>query len=391
MKKHFLLIAASFMLFSCAPAAEEGVHVQKARESYRNVWDCYRVPELGLFSEYYPSSHKPDLDYFDDGTHQAQECSFLWPMSGVFSSTVLMAKMDDSYRPYLDSMVVAMEKYYDTTRLPFAYQAYPSQFGIVDRYYDDNGLVGIDYIDTYSITGDKTHLEKAKQIFSFIISGWDDRFEGGVPWVEGKKDQKPACANGKALVLASKLYEATGDEYYLENTRRIYHWMWKWLRDPQTDIIMNSWLTEGEGRAQFDPYTYNTGTVIQGAVALYRFTGEQSYLDQAVQLCEGSSKFFFHHTDDGIPFTYNIPWFDVVLFRGYQAVWEVTDNRSYADILIKALDYAWDNARDPNGLICNDWTGLRDQMKKPKWLLDSSCIPEFMIRTAVINGEITIK
>lgn len=384
---------AALLISSCAPkVAQEGVYVQKARESFQNVWDCYRVPELGLFSEYYPSSHKPDLDYFDDGTHQAQECSFLWPMSGIFSSTVLMAKVDEqTYRPYLDSMVVAMEKYYDTTRLPFAYQAYPSQFGIVDRYYDDNGLVGIDYIDTYSVTGNPAHLEKAKQIFSFIISGWDDRFEGGVPWVEGKKDQKPACSNGKALVLASKLYEATGDEYYLENTRRIYNWMWKWLRDPQTDIIMNSWLTEGEGRAQFDPYTYNTGTVVQGAVALYRFTGEQEYLDQAVQLCEGSSKFFFHYTDDGIPYTYNIPWFDVVLFRGYQAVWEVTGDRTYADIFIKSLDNAWEKSRDANGLVAKDWTGRKDMTKKPKWLLDSSCIPEFMIRTAIINGEISIK
>ncbi len=48
---------------------------------------------------------------------------------------------------YVDSMVTAMEEYYDTTRVPFGYQAYPVRFEKVDRYYDDNGLVGIDYID----------------------------------------------------------------------------------------------------------------------------------------------------------------------------------------------------------------------------------------------------
>ena len=342
-----------------------------------------------MFSEYFPNSHKPDLDYFDDGTHKAQESSFLWPMSGVFSSAVLLAKVEpETYRPYLDSMVIAMEEYYDTTRIPFAYQAYPTRFDKVDRYYDDNGLVGIDYIDTYSVTRNPAHLEKAKQIFSFIISGWDDRFEGAVPWVEGKKDQKPACSNGKALVLALKLYEATSDPYYLHTGLRFYKWIWKYLRDPQRDIIMNSWLTEGDGRAQFDPYTYNSGTMIQAGAALYRFTGDKEFLDQAIMLCEGSSKFFFHYTEDGIPFTYNIPWFDVVLFRGYQDVWEITGETKYADILIKALDHAWANARDPHGLVCNDWTGRRDQMQKPKWLLDSSCIPEFMIRTAMIRGEI---
>jgi predicted alpha-1,6-mannanase (GH76 family) len=54
---------------------------------------------------------------------------------------------------------------------------------------------------------------------SFILSGWDDEYEGGVSWLEGVRDQKPACSNGKAMVLALKLYEATGDSYYLETER----------------------------------------------------------------------------------------------------------------------------------------------------------------------------
>lgn len=391
MKKTIILLSA-LALASCGQNEAPDSYMSKARESFQNVWDHYRVPEYGLFSEYYPNTFKPDLNYFDDGTHQAQESSFLWPMSGVFSSTVLMAKADPrTYRPYLDSMVVAMEEYYDTTRVPFAYQAYPARFDRVDRYYDDNGLVGIDYIDTYAVTKNPAHLEKAKQIFTFILSGWDDRFGGGVPWVEGKRDQKPACSNGKAMVLSLKLYEATGDEYYLETGKRFYRWIRRTLLDPNTGIIMNAWLTDGEGRAQFDPYTYNTGTSIQAAAYLYKVTGEQSYLDEALKLCEDSSKYFFHYTDNGIPYTDNIPWFDVVLFRGYQAVWEITRDTKYVDIVLKALDYAWDNARDAAGLVCNDWTGRKDETKKPKWLLDSSCITEFLVRAAIIKGEIDIK
>ena len=87
---------------------------------------------------------------------------------------------------YVDSMVMAMEEYYDTTRAPFGYQAYPMQFEKVDRYYDDNGLVGIDYIDSYMVTRNPQYLEKAKQVMSFIL--WmDDRFEGAVlGWKEWK-------------------------------------------------------------------------------------------------------------------------------------------------------------------------------------------------------------
>ena len=190
------------------------------------------------------------------------------------------------------------------------------------------------------------------------------------------------------MLLALKLYEATSDSYYLDMGHRIYRWIWKYLRDPQRNIIMNAWLTEGDGSAQFDPYTYNSGTMIQAGAALYRFTGDKTFLNQALMLCEGTADYFFHYTDDGIPFTDNIPWFDVVLFRGYQNIWEITGETKYADILIKALEHAWKNARDPHGLVCNDWTGRKNEKQKPKWLLDSSCIPEFFVRTAIIKGEI---
>lgn len=361
---------------------------QKADEMFQLVWEKYSVPQYGLFSEYYPADPSISLDYFDDGTKQAQETSFLWPLSGLTSSAIYLAGIDpDRYMPYLEKSIEALEKYYDTSRVPFGYQAYPVALDKVDRYYDDNGLVGIDYIEAYRITQRPGYLEKAKQILTFILSGWDQRFEGGTAWLEGKRDQKPACANGKAVVLSAKLYEATGDPYYLETTRSIYDWMMKYLLIPETYIIANSWLCRRDGGVREDkPYTYNTGTVIQAAVSLYRATGDSKYLDDAKKLCQGSADFFFHYTEDGIPYTYNIPWFDVVLFRGYQDYFNVTGDRSYADILIKALDYAWDNARDPMGFVCNDWTGRRDESRKPKWLLDSSCIIEFMARTSVMNN-----
>ena len=239
-----LFVSTVFVLLSCAGESKTTPNKDKAEEMFQRVWELYRVPKYGLFSEYYPSSHRPDLTYFNDSTRQAQEVSYLWPMSGVFSSAVLMAAIEpEKYMVYVDSMVMAMERYYDTTRVPFGYQAYPVQFGKVDRYYDDNGLVGIDYIDSYLVTKNPHYLEKAKQVLTFILSGWDENFEGAVSWLEGVKDQKPACSNGKAMVLALKLYEATKDEYYLEVGKKFYHWIDKYLKDPERGVVWNSWLT----------------------------------------------------------------------------------------------------------------------------------------------------
>ena len=165
-----LFVSTVFVLLSCAGESKTTPNKDKAEEMFQRVWELYRVPKYGLFSEYYPSSHRPDLTYFNDSTRQAQEVSYLWPMSGVFSSAVLMATIEpEKYTVYVDSMVMAMERYYDTTRVPFGYQAYPVQFGKVDRYYDDNGLVGIDYIDSYLVTKNSHYLEKAKQVLTFIL------------------------------------------------------------------------------------------------------------------------------------------------------------------------------------------------------------------------------
>lgn len=388
MKKLNLLVAIMVVTAFSSQLKAQTPYKERAEEMFQLVWDLYRVPQYGLFSEYYPSEHKPNLTYFNDSDKQAQEVSYLWPMSGIFSSAVLMGSMDpEKYGVYIDSMVVAVEEYYDTSRVPFGYQAYPVRFEKVDRYYDDNGLVGIDYIDSYMVTKNPHFLEKAKQVMTFILSGWDDRFEGAVPWVEGTRDQKPACSNGKALVLALKLYEATGDSYYLDLGKRFYDWMDRYLKDPVRGVVWNS-LSTVTGEVVPDLYTYNTGTLLQAAVALYRFTGDKEYLNNAEFLAEGSYKVFFKYTDEGIPYISDLPWFNLVLFRGYHDLYEVTKDSRYVDTMIKGLDYALEHAVDQAGLVYHDWTGRTDEYNKPKWLLDSSAIPEFLIRAAMIRGEI---
>ncbi len=388
MKKTVSILLLAAVVGACSPnTPTETPYKDQAEQMFDRVWDLYRVPSHKLFSEYYPNSYRADLTYFNDSTRQSQEVSYLWPMSGVYSSAVLMATINpEKYSCYVDSMAMAVEKYYDTQRTPFGYQAYPTEFGKVDRYYDDNGLVGIDYIDSYKVTGNPHYLEKAKQVLTFILSGWDESYEGGVSWLEGVKDQKPACSNGKAMVLALKLYEATGDNYYLETGKKFYHWIDKYLKDPDRNVVWNSWSTTKEAIVP-DLYTYNTGTLLQAAVALYRATNDQTYLDNAKALAEGSYNVFVKTMDDGTPYIADLPWFNLVLFRGYHDLYNETGDSKYVDAIISSLDYAMQHATDTAGLIYHDWTGSTDESRKPKWLLDAACIPEFLARAAIIKGE----
>lgn len=388
MKQIIILFLLVSTIFGCGEkkSSDSKPYMDKAEEMFSLVWSQYRVPQYGLFAEHYPGDHKPDLNYFQNETRRAQESSYLWPMSGLFSSVILLYETDsETYGPYLDSMVMAVEQYYDTRRTPSGYQAYPVQFGVVDRYYDDNGLVGIDYIDAYTVTGNPVYLAKAKEVMTFIMSGWWDEYDGAVSWLEGHKDQKPACSNGKATVLALKLYEATRDEQYLEQGVRFYNWMMKYLFDDSLHIVWNSLLTE-KGEVQKHAYTYNTGTMIQSAVRLYHLTGERKYLDDARTMAEGSYDYYVKFTDTGTPYISDLPWFVIVLFRGYHELYDIDGNSKYVDAIIRSADWAWEHARDNAGLIYNDWTGRSDEYVQPKWLLDEACMIEMYTRAAMIKA-----
>ncbi|MFD2744302.1 glycoside hydrolase family 76 protein [Sphingobacterium populi] len=385
--KLLLFVLLSFSMIQLI-AQQKNTYLDRSEEIMKLVWEKYRVHEHGLFSEYYPNTFKPDLTYFQQSNQKAKEVSYLWPMSGLFSAVNILSELKpEVYIPYVDSMVLAVEQYLDTSRTPHGYQAYPSKFETVDRYYDDNGLVGIDYMDSYAITGNANYLSKAQDVMAFIESGWTDSFGGGVAWLEGVHDQKPACSNGKATVLALKIYTATKDDKYLNYGIQSYNWMLGTLQDKDLNIIWNALLTppDGTSKVQQHAYTYNTGTMIQAAVRLYKITSNAKYLEDARNLAEGSYNYYFDYTPEGIPHVKDIPWFTLVLFRGYQELFEIDQDSKYIDAVIERADWAWHNARDEEGLPYQDWTGRKKEYKTPKWLLDTSCMAELYARIAQLK------
>jgi hypothetical protein len=62
------------------------------------------------------------------------------------------------------------------------------------------------------------------------------------------------------------------------------------------------------------------------------------------------------------------------MFRGLKALYEVDGNALYVNTMADNARYAWKNTRDENGLLGDDWSGLKN--KKHKWLLDNACMLE---------------
>jgi len=380
----FLLLMVAFTAIGKAQSlTDKKTCLSRAQKMYGQIWHLYRVKKCpGLFLEYFPRDTAGKVDYVEGSAVQIKEVSFLWPFSGMMSATNALlhnATVRSEYLPYLDSLVVGMEAYKDTSRVPPGYQAYPAAMEKSDRYYDDNGLVGIEYAEAYLNTKNPKYLERAKVAFKFIISGWTDQLGGGVYWLEGHHDQKPACSNGMALLVALKLYEATADKTYLDWGKRFYSWMLTNLKAPNGLYYNDKKVKDGTVNPTF--WSYNTGSVIEGSVLLYRFTKKEEYLREAQHAAK--STFDYYHSqqhDPKLSLKIDLPWFVTVLFRGYQSLYKMDKNPKYIDAIHHDLDYAWQNGRDGNGFLSHDWTGNKKEIAKHKWLLDEACIAELYAR-----------
>jgi predicted alpha-1,6-mannanase (GH76 family) len=138
-------------------------------------------------------------------------------------------------------------------------------------------------MEAYFNTQNPVYLHGAETVFTFIISGWNDDLGGGVPWVEGHNDQKPACSNGTAMLVALKIYEGNKNLYYLDWGKKFYSWMYQHLRD-STGVYCNDEKLNGSVNGTF--YTYNSGFMLEAAVLLNKFTNDKQYLQQAQQLAK---------------------------------------------------------------------------------------------------------
>lgn len=340
-----------------------------------NVLDLYAVPEYGLLAETYPINRNHQVDYLAEGSIQkkGQEVSFLWPYSGIISGTISLYETTNNskYLSLLEQQLLpGLDHYWDTSREPYSYQSYPVFAGHSDRFYDDNVWIALDFCSLFEKTQNVKYLERAKELYEFIYSGWDDELGGGIFWCEQKRQSKNTCSNAPGAVLGVKLYEATDDKSYLDKAIKTYAWTKDNLMDNEDGVYWdNISLT---GRVDKRKYTYNSGQMIEAGVLLYKHTNNNVYLLDAQKTALGTYQFFTKKADtinEEMLFYPNSPWFNVILFRGLKALYLVDNNPEFINTMKENAFYAWRNTRDSKGLLGNNW--IEKNENQFKWLLDN--------------------
>ncbi|MBB4035493.1 putative alpha-1,6-mannanase (GH76 family) [Dysgonomonas hofstadii] len=170
----------------------------------------------------------------------------------------------------------------------------------------DNGKVWFIYDDImwwiislargYEEFGNKEYLDYAESGFKRVWEGSPvvkdpgsyDPKNGGMfwRWIENDpsrrsaNDGKMACINYPTVIAAMALYNATEKGDYLNKAKEIYKWSSANLFDQETGLVADS--KHGNSTPHWKAQLYNQGTCIGAAMMLYKETGEQRYLDDAV-------------------------------------------------------------------------------------------------------------
>ena len=365
----------------------------RAKQTLDSLYSYYSIPGTQLLRENYPSNIAEYTATYlasEEQKNMPNQYSYLWPYSGTFSAVnaLFEATQDTIYQSLLNKKVlVGLEEYFDTRRVPEAYASYINTAPQSDRFYDDNIWLGIDFTDTYLITKENKYLQKAELIWKFIESGTDNKLGGGIYWCEQKKASKNTCSNAPGSVFALKLFQATQNKTYLNKGEQLYNWTKAQLQDSTDYLYFDNIALDGKiGKAKF---AYNSGQMMQSVALLYRITGEKKYLQEAQRLAAACYNRFFSH-DSQSDRKYKVlnrgdVWFTAIMFRGFVELYGIDHNSLYIDAFRENLDFAWTEMREKNGLFNDDWSGKTKN--DSKWLLTQFAMVEMYARLAEIDKE----
>ncbi|MEX6688252.1 glycoside hydrolase family 76 protein [Danxiaibacter flavus] len=328
---------------------------QYADSTYKNIYTFFYDPSSQLFRE--------TTDYSKDD----HPYSYLWPLCALIQAGNEMEIMN-THKSYMEGITTAIKKYYTTKSPAPGYKAYLGEND--DRYIDDNQWVGLAYMDAYKRTSNKNYLTLAEEIYRFMMTGFDLKLGGGLYWRENDTTTKNTCSNGPGIVLALKLYNATGNKKFFDTAMLLYNWTNKHLQ--AADGLFYDAIKIPGGKIDSAKYTYNTGTMLQANAMLYNITKDKKYLTEAQRIASASATQFYKNGH----FPGN-DWFNAVLLRGYEELFLIDKNKAYVVLMMKDADRKWQQ-RDSN-------TGLMGKEVRKK-LLDQAGILEIFARLANIEA-----
>jgi hypothetical protein len=327
------------------------VDAQRAVATYQALQDQLYLPRYQLYKKSDPT----------------QEFGYLWDFVNAWAATNYVAAIPgigDRYRRDMQARNLGVLDYYDTQETSPTGQSQPPAFasGVLrpvnsdqPTYYDDNAWVGLNYLQEYELTDQRSDLARAEGIFRFVVNGWDTRTTaacpGGVFWEDAANSSRNTVSNAPNAEVGLQIYQATHDPYYLTWATRMYDWVRGCLLNSNGMYYDN---LDGSGSVSTALWSYNQGTMIGAGTLLYQITGDRTYLQQAEQTAAASVSYY----GSGGKLYQQPDVFNAIFFRNLFALARIDRDQSYARLAASYADTAWLQDRQPDGLFTDpDPTG----------------------------------
>jgi predicted alpha-1,6-mannanase (GH76 family) len=132
----------------------------------------------------------------------------------------------------------------------------------------------------YEATSDARYKTAATTLWNDIKGGWDNTWGGGIYWNKDRQN-KNTPANAPASIIASRIYQLDHKPEDLDWAKKIYQWQKDNLVDPATGLVWDGLDASGTNKSW--KFTYNQGVFIGAGVELYKLTGDNTYITDALR------------------------------------------------------------------------------------------------------------
>lgn len=313
---------------------------ERATLAWQALQEHFYLPADGVYRDRYA----PGEGYY---------YAYLWPMSQTLAAASQVASLPGraGYADDVAALLEIIDYYWDEREPVPGYQSYlplPWGWESSDRYYDDNVWLGLALIDAYRASGDERALDAAREVFEFMLGGWDTDpahgATGGIYWIESDDNgNRNTVSTAPAIQLGLLLFELSADEAererYLDWSLRMYDWLERHL-DAGNGLYWDHVRADGAVDTAF--FSYNQGAMIGANLMLHRVSGDARFLERAHQTAQASLDRAGGRWLAGQEIAFNAIFFHELLLL------DAVDARpAYRDAAQTYADRIWETARDP--------------------------------------------
>ncbi|MEW2516716.1 glycoside hydrolase family 76 protein [Actinacidiphila alni] len=215
-----------------------------------------------------------------------------WP-SSWWNSAVALSTVIDYMRQTGDTRYLwVVDRTFQVNKAAFpagARSSDPIDGDFISRATDDAEWWALAWVDAYDLTGNRTYLDEAVTIATYVNGLWDTGSCGGGVWWDRERTYKNAVTNGLYVRLTAELHNrlGSGDTLWLGRATT----SWNWFRNSgliNASGLVNDGLTSGCANNGQTVWSYNQGLAIGAAVEVWRATGDGTALTTARRLADAA-------------------------------------------------------------------------------------------------------